>query len=111
MLISSVLVKNFRSLLDTELKFDTVTTLVGANGTGKSGFLHALNLFYSPNPKIEIHDFYNRETSGVELVVAVTFKLISEESKMLFASYATDDILTVERVFTYNDGQMTCKYH
>src|SRR5580698_3609057 len=111
MLIDSVSVKNFRSLFDTGLKFEGVTSLVGSNGTGKSGFLHAVNLFYSPNPKIEIHDFYNRETAGIELIVAITYKLISDESKTLFSSYATEDVLTVERVFTCKDGQISWKYH
>lgn len=111
MLIDSVSVKNFRSLFDTGLKFEGVTSLVGSNGTGKSGFLHALNLFYTPNPKIEIHDFYNRETAEIELIVAVTYKLISDESKALFSPYATDDVLNVERVFTCKEGQISWKYH
>jgi hypothetical protein len=100
-----------RSLFDTGLKFEGVTSLVGSNGTGKTGFLHALNLFYSPTPRVEIHDFYNRETAGIELIVAVTYKLISDESKTLFSPYATDDVLTVERVFTSRDGQISWKYH
>jgi putative ATP-dependent endonuclease of OLD family len=46
MILHSIDVKNFRSILNEGMVFDSVTALVGANGTGKSSFLHALNLFY-----------------------------------------------------------------
>lgn len=89
---------------------DGVTALVGANGTGKSSFLHALNLFYLPNPKIESDDFYNRETAD-EICVALTFRDLSTEAKDLFSKYLQDDRLTVERVFAYKEGKISGKYH
>jgi len=46
MILHSVDVKNFRSILKETMLFDSATALVGANGTGKSSFLHALNIFY-----------------------------------------------------------------
>lgn len=53
MIIQSVNVKNFRSILDETLYCEGLTALVGPNGSGKSSFLKALELFYSPTPKIE----------------------------------------------------------
>jgi putative ATP-dependent endonuclease of OLD family len=110
MLLHSVCVKNFRSLFDTEIIFESVTALVGPNGTGKSAFLHALNLFYSPVPKIEVQDFYGGKATS-ELVVSVTYKSLGDDAKQLFASYMEGDQLTVERVFTFNDGRISQKYH
>jgi putative ATP-dependent endonuclease of OLD family len=110
MILHSIDVKNFRSILNEGMVFDSVTALVGANGTGKSSFLHALNLFYAPTPKLENHDFYNGETFN-ELTVAVTFKELSAEATALFSSYLQDGALTVERVFIQKDGKITVKYH
>ncbi len=44
MIIESMCVKNFRSILDETLNFEQLTALVGANGSGKSSFLRALEL-------------------------------------------------------------------
>jgi len=110
MVLHSVHVNNFRSILRETIEFDGVTALVGANGTGKSSFLHALNLFYSKSPKVETYDFYNGETS-VELSVAVTFKDLSAEATQLFSSYLQNGRLTVERVFTQKDGKTAHRYH
>jgi len=109
-LLHSISVRNFRSLFDTGMTFESVTALVGPNGTGKSAFLHALNLFYSPTPKIEVHDFYGGKATS-ELVITVTFKSLDEDAKQLFSSYIEGDQLSVERVFTFNDGRVTQKYH
>jgi predicted ATP-dependent endonuclease of OLD family len=89
---------------------DSVTALVGANGTGKSSFLHSLNLFYQAIPKVENHDFYNEETAN-ELSIAVTFKDLGAEAKTLFSAYLQDERLTVERVFIHKDGKVSQKYH
>jgi putative ATP-dependent endonuclease of OLD family len=110
MILHSVDVKNFRSILKEGMIFDSVTALVGANGTGKSSFLHALNLFYLPIPKVENHDFYNGET-GNELSIAVSFRDLSAEAKALFSAYLQDENLTVERVFIHKEGKISHKYH
>ena len=43
MLIQNVHVKNFRSILDESLPCDSLTALVGRNGSGKSSFLAHYN--------------------------------------------------------------------
>lgn len=45
MIIKSITIKNFRSILNESLFLSNLTALVGKNGTGKSAFLHALNIF------------------------------------------------------------------
>lgn len=110
MIIESVHIKNFRSILDEKINCDELTALVGANGTGKSSFLRAIGLFYSTSPNIDIEDFYNNDISK-EIVVQITYKDLSTEAKELFSNYLQGDKLTVERVFTYYDGKLLSKYH
>jgi putative ATP-dependent endonuclease of the OLD family len=110
MRLSKVHVKNFRSVWSAELLVDPMTALVGANGTGKSTFLRAIEIFYSPTPKLDADDFYNGDTS-IELTVAVTFADLTETAADLFERYTQGGELVVERVFTMNDGRVTSKYH
>lgn len=96
--------------MDETLVCENLTALVGANGSGKSSFLRALELFYNPSPRIEIEDFYNANTSE-EIIISVTFTQLSNEAKTLFAKYIQNDELTVERVFQLKDGKMISSYH
>ena len=110
MIIKSLHAKNFRSVLDETLQCENLTALVGANGAGKSTFLRALEVFYRASPKIDIEDFYNRDTTN-EIAIGVTFKNLSTEAKELFSSYLQGETLTVERVFSWQDGKVSAKYH
>jgi predicted ATP-dependent endonuclease of OLD family len=110
MIIKSIYVKNFRSILDETLKCEDLIALVGANGAGKSALLRAIDLFYNPVPRIDADDFYNGE-SDQELVITVTFTGLNEEAKRLFSSYIQGNDLTVERVFTWEGGKASWKYH
>ncbi len=109
-IIESVHVKNYRSILDETLQCESLTALVGANGVGKSSFLKALDLFYNPSPKIESEDFYNRDITA-KIAVAIIFKDLSSEAKELFSNYIQDDKLIVERVFELDGGNVDSKYH
>lgn len=110
MIIESVNITNFRSILSQSLECDTLTALVGANGTGKSTFLKALDLFYSPSPKVDPEDFYNGQTTG-EIVISVTFKDLSQDAKNLFSGYLQGDKLSVERVFKWDGSKATWNFH
>ncbi|MGA2465648.1 MAG: ATP-dependent endonuclease [Thermodesulfobacteriota bacterium] len=110
MIIESMHVKNFRSILEETLNFEGLTALVGANGSGKSTFLRALELFYSTSPKFDMEDFYNSET-GSEASIAVTYKELSEAAKDRFRSYMQGDKLTVERVFSWDGSKAGTKLH
>ncbi|MDZ7315487.1 MAG: ATP-dependent endonuclease [candidate division KSB1 bacterium] len=110
MILESIRIRNFRSILDETLDFESLTALVGSNGSGKSSFLRGLHLFYEPSPRIEIEDFYNRDTT-TEIIITITFRDLSPEAKAQFSSYMQGDKLTVERVFVWDDGKVTWKYH
>lgn len=109
MIIESINIKNYRSILDETLICESLTALVGANGSGKSSFLHALELFYSQSPKVDREDFYNEDVSKA-IVIAVTFKDLKEEAT-IFSKYIQNDKLMVERLFIWNNGKVTAEYH
>ena len=109
MIIESIYIKNYRSVLEETLYFDNLTALVGANGSGKSSFLHALELFYGQSPKVESEDFYNEDITK-DIIIAITFKELKEE-KEIFSRYIQDDRLKVERIFAWNNGKVIAKYH
>ncbi len=110
MIIQSICVKHFRSIVDEILICDNLTVLVGRNGAGKSSFLRALNLFYDQSAKVEKDDYYNRDTDK-DIEIAVTYKNMSPDAKQLFESYMQGDTLTVERVFSWNGSKATNSYH
>jgi putative ATP-dependent endonuclease of the OLD family len=106
MIIKTVQVRNFRSLLNAEIHCDGLTALVGRNGAGKSSFLKAIDLFYQLNPRLSPEDFYNRNvTSPIE--ITVTFTALDAEELERFKSYIQNDELSVARVLTLTDN----KYH
>ena len=109
MIIKTVHVKNFRSILDEKIDCDNLTVLVGRNGTGKSSFLRAMEMFYDPSASVSAEDFY-AEDSSKEIVIAVTFTDLNDEEKALFAPYLDGDDLTVARVFTLS-AKKSGTYH
>jgi putative ATP-dependent endonuclease of OLD family len=110
MIIESVRVTNFRSILDETMVCDTLTALVGVNGAGKSAFLRALELFYNSTPRIELDDYYEKNVLK-DITVAVTFINLNDEAKEKFSKYMQGETLTVERVFSWEGGKANPKYH
>ena len=82
-LIKYIEVKGFRSLKSVEIdSIEGFSCLVGANNSGKSNILRALNLFFNeePEPGEELdfsRDYHSAPKSKKkkEMVVAVTFHL------------------------------------
>ncbi len=106
MRISKVHIKNFRCILDREVKFEDLTTLVGPNGSGKSAVLRAIDLFYQTRSVITQEDFYNREMSQ-NIEIAITFTDLSTEEQQLYSKYVCDGTLTVTKVISEGSE----KYH
>ena len=109
MFIKEVHVKNFRSILDESLPCDSLTALVGRNGSGKSSFLSAIELFYNPSAKITAEDFYSEDATQ-DIEIAVTFTGLSTEAKDFFSAYIDNDVMTVVRVFSYSQGKNSGTY-
>ena len=110
MIIRSIRIRHFRSVLDEEVEFGVLTSLVGANGAGKSAILHALRIFYEPATPISVEDFYDRDTSE-PIVVGVTFADLSPEARQQFDPYVQADLLSVERVVIWDGKKASGSYH
>ena len=101
MKLSKLSVRNFRSLKSIDLDFGDYTCLVGANGTGKSSVLKALNLFFCGKPDgpnslsgVTEEDFYQRNVAD-PIQVELTFTNLSQEAKRDFSHYVRSDELRV----------------
>lgn len=110
MRIKRIHIKNFRSILDEYIDCDSLTALVGRNGSGKSSFLSALQLFYESSSAVNREDFYS-ESLSQNIEVAVTFTDLSGEAKGLFSSYMDKKDLTVVRVFSDPELGKSGTYH
>lgn len=110
MIIKSLRVRRYRSIFDETLHCESLTTLVGPNGCGKSSFLRALDLFYSPSPIITRDDFYNRDTNS-DIEIGLTFTHLTPEETERFKSRISGNELLVVRVFTGAGGRESGKYY
>ncbi len=108
--IREIRVKNFRSLRDATLSCDRLTAIVGRNGTGKSSFLRALELFYDQSAMATPDDFYNGDIDQ-DISITVTFSDLTPDALHLFSSYVDNGTLSVTRVFSGEQGRNNGKYH
>jgi putative ATP-dependent endonuclease of OLD family len=110
MRVKSIRVQNFRCIRDETLNCEDLTVLIGANGSGKSSFLRALDMFYNPNAKYSEEDFYARDTSK-NIKIAVTFDNLSEGEKQIFKKYVEGGELSVEKELTWPPSRGSQKYY
>ena len=108
MIIKSLHVCWFRSIVDETLECTQLTALLGPNGCGKSSFLRALDLFYSPRPRFTADDFYAGDTSK-SIEIEITFTALTLEEQERFRDYLGPEGLRVVRVFSLCDGKPTDK--
>jgi predicted ATP-dependent endonuclease of OLD family len=108
MKIESVRIENFRSFKDETIKFDDYTCFVGANGSGKSTVLNALNIFFRQNKdcttdlsKLSIEDFHHKNTND-PIRITVTFSDLSQRAKEDLAHYVRLDKLVVSSVAKFD---------
>jgi putative ATP-dependent endonuclease of OLD family len=84
-LIDKVRIKNFRSLNDVEVNLQPMTLLVGANNSGKTTFLQALNIALGVNKKQLTKDdlFINQngETEQNEIIIDLRIIPINESGE------------------------------
>lgn len=94
MKIQSVRIKNFRTLKDVTIPFDSVTTFIGPNGAGKSTVLRALDWYFNgkPGSLTEKDCFFG--ATGEEIEVQVTFADLSERDRNELGKYAPARVAT-----------------
>jgi len=104
MLIKTLHVKNFRSILDQELSLLRLTALIGRNNVGKSSFLQALKLFYEPLAVCKSEHFYDKNTSE-PIQIVVTYTELSELEWQQFGPYLIDGDVKVKKEFQTSDSK------
>ena len=80
MKLKYVRIKNYRSCKDVYIELKGLHSLVGANGSGKSSVLRALDFLFNPaNGKIDEESFWNGETTRKIWIEALFENLTPEE--------------------------------
>ncbi len=115
MRIKSVRIRNFRSFKEETVKFDGYTCLVGANGSGKSNVLHALNVFFRESqipgldPNLLQEEDFHRKNTNEPVELTVTFEDLNEEAQKDVAHYFRQHELVVSAVAHFNPATRTAE--
>lgn len=91
-------IKNFKSCKDISLNIGDMHALVGANNSGKSTVLRALEFLFNPSSKsLNKDSFWNNDTSQEIRVEAVFSELTDKEKETLNAYLNTDGTFHMAR--------------
>ncbi len=94
MKIQSVRIRNFRTLKDVSIPFDSVTTFIGPNGAGKSTVLRALDWYFNGNPASLTENDCSFGTTTENIEVQVTFADLSDKDREALGKYAPNGVAT-----------------
>ena len=94
MKIRSVRVKNFRTLKDVTIPFDSVTTFIGPNGAGKSTVLRALDWYFNGRPGSLTEKDCSFGATDEDIEVQVTFADLTDKDRDALGKYAPDGVAT-----------------
>jgi predicted ATP-dependent endonuclease of OLD family len=94
MKIQSVRVKNFRTLKDVTIPFDSVTTFIGPNGAGKSTVLRALDWYFNGKPGSLTEKDCSFGVTTENLEVQVTFTDLTDKDREALGKYVPDGVAT-----------------
>ena len=109
MRLAKLRIKNFRCFKDEEILFDNYSCLVGANGSGKSTILMALNVFFrntsAPSDVINLQDedFHMKDTSQ-PIEITCVFDDLSEDAKDDLKAYVRQNELSVTAKAIWDAG-------
>ena len=92
MKIQSVRIKNFRTLKDVTIPFDSVTTFIGPNGAGKSTVLHALDWYFNGKPASLTEDDCSFGATDEGIEVGVTFADLTPNDRDALGKYAPSGV-------------------
>jgi predicted ATP-dependent endonuclease of OLD family len=94
MKIKTVRINNFRTLKNVTIPFDSVTTLIGPNGTGKSTVLRALDWFFNGKPGSLTEKDCSFGAAEEYIEVQVTFAGLTEKDREALGKYAPEGVAT-----------------
>jgi energy-coupling factor transporter ATP-binding protein EcfA2 len=109
MYISSLKIKNFRSLVSVDLEFAKYDVLIGSNDSGKSNVLKALNLFFNSETDVGVpisfeRDFSKQAKTPDKKAREITIEVEFSPPK----NYADNDKVIWKKVWRF-DSQMPYK--
>lgn len=94
MKIQSIRIKNFRTLKDVVIPFDSVTTFIGPNGTGKSTVLRALDWYFNGKIGLLNDKDCSFGATSEDIEVQVTFTELSENDRNELGKYTPAGVTT-----------------
>ena len=94
MKIQSVRIRNFRTLKDVTIPFDSVTTFIGPNGAGKSTVLRALDWYFNGKPGSLTEKDCSFGATAEAIEVQVTFSDLTEKDSEALGKYAPEGVTT-----------------
>jgi len=97
MQISKLEIKNYRSIKYINIDFDSTTSIIGENNSGKSAILSAIAIFFEPKPKISLEDYYKYSDDPIEIIVE--FFNFTEDEINEFGTAIYNNKMVVKRVF------------
>lgn len=92
MKIQAVRIKNFRTLKDVTIPFDSVTTFIGPNGAGKSTVLRALDWFFNGKPGSLTEKDCSFGATDEDIEVQVTFYDLTAKDRDELGKYAPAEV-------------------
>lgn len=103
MRLAAIHIENFRCLRSADIEIGPATVLVGANGTGKSSVLHALNWFFAGGT-LELDDVTGHE-QGLTTSVTAVFRDFDKADRDALGKYVEGDAATFERRWSEDGGE------
>lgn len=94
MKIQSVRIKNFRTLKDVTIPFDSITTFIGPNGAGKSTVLRALDWYFNGKLGSLTEKDCSFGATDEDIEVQVTFADLTETDRYELGKYAPEGVST-----------------
>ena len=110
MIVETIEIKNFRSIKNAKMNCDNITAILGRNGTGKSSFLYALEIFYDITANINNEDYFNRDLS-LPIEIRVTYKDLSQNEIEEFKPYINNNKLIVTKRIHNEGGRFIQRYY
>ncbi len=98
MRISNVELNNFGCIEHTSISFNSYTSIIGPNNSGKSTILSAIDTFFSSAPKIEKKHFFRHDETLV-ISISIEFSDITPAERATFGSAIIDEKMRVTRHF------------
>ena len=109
MKIQGLTIKNFRCLESIDdLPLGNLAVFVGRNGSGKSSILHAIEVLFTPDYKISVEDFFNRDTSN-PIGIQAAFCDFTPEERKEFDAYIQKGKMTITKKISWDAETETPK--